>query len=321
MLVTGSSGCIGSRLCKKYLDKGIKIVGIDLDECPKILKLHQRRENYLHCELNLSDTCNLSSIKKILMINKIKKVIHLAASIDVAESEENPALYYKNNLILTINLLESMKDIGILEIYFSSTAAVYSVECPIEGYIENDSKIGQPISVYGKTKLICETLLQDYSKAYGFKGFIFRFFNIAGAQDKKYPPHHLLPIIINKLNENEQISIYGDQYKTRDGTCIRDYIHVNDIISAFELAIDHRLDSGFQIYNIGSNIGISVKEMIREVCKLKNIIFEDICVISDPRKGDPALLIANCDAIKNDLGWGPKYSLEQMIYDTINDYQ
>jgi UDP-glucose 4-epimerase len=238
----------------------------------------------------------------------------------------NPDVYYKNNIVSLINLLEYCKLKNIENFMFASTAAVYSTISET-GYSETDSEGSNPISVYGKTKLMGEQILQDYALAYGIKGYIFRFFNVAGGSELNHgQPIHLIPVIINNLIQKKDLYIFGSDYKTRDGTCLRDYIHVKDICSAFKLAIKHGFDhSSFKIYNLGSNQGYTVREIIYKIIeiyrKINNFTYSINIIESNRRPGDFDVLLANSNKANLELNWTPEFTLDEIITDTILSFQ
>jgi len=326
IIVTGSSGFIGETLALELLELGHDVIGIDLKDPSRVLMI---RGKYTHMKMDLSINDDCSTLDSL---TDIDCVCHLAAKIRVDESMSHPDIYYHNNIIGLINLLDVCRVIRVKNFIFASTAGVYPglpkinprvqsdlvSERSIKGYTESDA--GDPKSVYGRTKLMGESILQDYASAFGIKGYIFRFFNVCGG----YEPEviHLLPIIINKLVSGQDVSIFGTDYATKDGTCVRDYIHVKDIsrgfISALEKGFDH---NGFKIYNLGSGSGYTVKEMVNKTIeiynKINSIKYTGNLLVKERRLGDPDVLIANCDRVKLELGYTIEYGLDKMITDTI----
>jgi len=303
ILVTGGAGYIGSHVVKEILKKGYKPFVLD-----NFSKGH--KEAITGGEIINGDLRNKEFIDNIFQDYKFDSVIHLAADSLVGESVERPDKYYHNNLIGSLNLLEAMKKSNINKLVFSSTAAVYGdvQEIPIR---ENSPT--EPKNPYGRSKLFFEEILSDYDQSFNFKYISLRYFNASGADpdgnigEDHDPETHLIPIVLETaLGKRDKLEIYGTDYDTRDGTCIRDYIHVNDLARAHLLAVEALAEgSDSNIYNLGSGTGYSVKEVIETARKVtdKNIIAEP----SKRRPGDPPVLIASSAKIKEDLDWQPKY--------------
>ncbi len=240
--------------------------------------------------------------------NKIEGVIHLAADSLVGESMENPGKYYRNNFASGINLLEAMVNNGVKNIVFSSTAAVYGE--PDEIPIKEDNQT-DPTNTYGESKLFFEKALKRYDDIHGLKYVSLRYFNAAGADpegeigEAHDPETHLIPIVLQTaLGIRDKIYIFGDDYPTRDGSCIRDYIHVNDLAAAHVLAVEALADGKeSSIYNLGNGEGYSVKEVINTVKEVTGRDFE--VEVSERRAGDPAVLVATSDTLEPSCG-GPK---------------
>ncbi len=310
ILVTGGAGYIGSHVVKEILKTGHKPFILD-----NFSKGH--KEAVTGGEIINGDLKNTDFIEDLFQNYKFDSVIHLAADSLVGESVERPDKYYQNNLIGSINLLEAMKKSNVDKLVFSSTAAVYgeAKEIPIK-----ENSITDPKNPYGRSKLFFENILSDYDQTFDFKYISLRYFNASGADpdgnigEDHNPETHLIPIVLETaLDKREKLEIYGTDYDTRDGTCIRDYIHVNDLAKAHILAVE-ALEAGesSNIYNLGSGSGYSVKEVIntaREVTG-KKIIAEP----ADRRPGDPPVLIASSAKIKEDLNWQPEFEdLEKII--------
>ena len=317
--VTGSSGFIGSRLCVSLLELGHQVCGLDISST--INKI--QNNNYTSCQVDIT---NYDAIRAIFLLLKPDVICHLSAKIKVDESERDPSMYYLHNVIATYNILECAK-LNNSKIIFASSTAVYGTPS-CTPYKEEDSMV--PASVYGSTKLIGENMIKDYSTAYGINSVIFRFFNAAGGSDIGVP-YHLIPRIIYNLSHNITINIYGTNYPTKDGTCIRDYIHVTDITDAFSMAIAHlheldhqNITNTVKVYNLGTECGYSVDEIVKRSIHIYSKVFPDVVckpvVICDRRKGDPPFLLANCDAVNNSLGWKARFTIDEIIFDTIKDY-
>lgn len=312
ILVCGGAGYIGSHMVAELLEKGEDVVIID-----NFQKGH--RDAILGGKVYEGDLRDKKILDKVFSENSIEAVIDFAADSLVGESVIEPLKYFNNNVGGTINLLEAMRDYNVKNIVFSSTAATYGE--PDRVPIEEEDKTF-PTNPYGESKLTIEKILKWCDKAYGIKYTALRYFNAAGAhvsgkigEDHK-PESHLIPIILQvALGQRDKIMIYGDDYSTEDGTCIRDYIHVTDLANAHLLAVN-RLKNGGQsiICNLGNGTGFSVKQVI-EVCRKVtgcNIEAE----VASRREGDPAILIASSDKAKKQLGWNPKYNSIETIIET-----
>jgi len=310
ILVTGGAGYIGSHVLKALLKEGHQV--ITLDNLQKGYKEAVTGGKFIE-----GDLADEKLLNKIMKEDEIEGVIHLAADSLVGESMEKPGKYYMNNFANGINLLQAMIDNDVKNIVFSSTAAVYGE--PDEIPIKENNKT-EPTSTYGESKLFFEKALKRYDDTYGLKYASLRYFNAAGADpegeigEAHDPETHLIPIVLQTaLGIRDKIYIFGDDYPTNDGSCIRDYIHVNDLAAAHLLALE-ALAEGKEssIYNLGSGEGYSVKEVIDTVKEVTGRDFE--VEISERRAGDPAVLIASSDKIQKELDWQPKYTeLEKII--------
>jgi len=310
ILITGGAGYIGSH-CNKLLHQR-KINTIVVDNLS-----FGHREAVKWGKFIEGDLGDKNFINSIFKNYDIDAVMHFAAYANVPESVIRPNKYYINNVSNMINLLDSMVENNVKYIVFSSSAATFGSPkyTPIdENHIQN------PINPYGETKLIGEKLLRDYEKAYGIKHTIMRYFNAAGADldceigESHYPEHHLLPVIFQVCKGvKNKLNIYGNNYPTKDGSCIRDFIHVTDLAWAHYLALEYLIsENQSQDFNLGSNVGFSVKEMVRKCEEILDIQIN--YQLDNPRLGDPATLIASNNKIKSLLNWEPKYSdLETII--------
>ena len=305
VLVTGGAGYIGSHAVKILLERGYNVTVLDNLSTGYKQAVDKRADFYNF------DIRELDKVVKVLKTNKIESVIHFAAFSLVGESMEVPLKYYENNVYGTKVLLEAMNIANVKRIVFSSTAAVYGDKdiSPItEEFIES------PTNAYGETKLAMEKMMKWADIAHGIKYIALRYFNVAGAYytgeigESHNPETHLIPLILQvPLGKRERISIFGDDYNTPDGTCIRDYIHIEDLIDAHILAMNNLKENNTSnFFNLGSGEGYSVLEMIeaaREVTK-----HEIPSVISERRSGDPARLIASSQKAEKELGWIKKYT-------------
>ena len=282
------------------------------------------KENSQNYKLHICDLSNKKQVHKILKENKYEMVMHFASCINVGESYDHPMKYYENNVINTLNLLECMIDLKILNFIFSSTAAVYGEPESIP--IKEEQNLS-PINPYGKTKSVVENILSDYDKSYGLKYISLRYFNACGAHidgtigERHNPETHLIPLILQTASgRRNNFKIYGDDYKTKDGTCVRDYIHVMDIAEAHLLSLEKLIQTqNSDIYNIGNKQGYSVREiidMVEEITQIK-IPYK----ISEKRKGDPAELIADNSKITEKLNWRARYSDLNTIINTAWEWE
>ncbi len=301
ILILGGAGYIGSHSCKYFLDKGYDCLVVDNFSYGHKEAI-DKRAKYLEADL-----LDKKSIKNIFENYSIDAVIHFAACSLVGESVEEPRKYYRNNVVGTLNLLDVMLEHNVKKIVFSSTCATYGN--PI--YTPIDEKHPQnPINPYGKTKLMIEQILEDYHNAYGLEYIALRYFNAAGASldasigESHHPETHLIPLKAIK-GERENIKVFGTDYDTPDKTCIRDYIHVNDLASAHYLAYK-KLDEFSGYLNLGTGIGISVKEIIQSAERVTNKNCPT--VYTTRRAGDPAVLYADNTKAKEILGWQAEYT-------------
>ena len=317
ILITGGAGYIGSHVVKLLGEKGYNILTID-----NLSNGH--KEAILYGNLIITNIGNKKIIKQVLNEFKPDIVIHFAAFIEVGLSVKNPLAFYKNNVLETLNFLEVLMENNVNKIIFSSTAAVYGN--PEKIPIPENHKI-TPINPYGKTKATVENILEDFSKSYNLKYVSLRYFNASGADptgkigESHNPETHLIPLILKTAKgERDAINIYGTDYPTYDGTCIRDYIHVNDLAEAHILAMEYLLEGGkSDIFNCGYGHGYSVKEVIDTS---KKITGKDFKVIEDKRReGDPPILIADSNKLKSKLNWKPKFDDLEFIIKTAWNWE
>ncbi|MFC5652837.1 UDP-glucose 4-epimerase GalE [Paenibacillus solisilvae] len=310
VLVTGGAGYIGSHAVAALAERGEEIVIVD--------NLQQgHKDAIIGGKLYVGDLRDADFLDTVFQENKIDAVIHFAANSLVGESMKDPGKYYHNNVYGTLVLLEKLVQYGVLKIVFSSTAATYGEpeSLPIQ---ENDRTL--PTNTYGETKLAMEKMMKWYDTAYGLKYVALRYFNAAGAHasgrigEDHSPETHLVPLVIQAaLGQRAHISVFGEDYPTEDGTCVRDYIHVSDLADAHILAVD-RLRSGGEsaVYNLGNGTGFSVKQVIDIA---RQVTGREIpAVIEERRAGDPAVLVASSDRARQELGWKPsRNKLEDII--------
>ena len=312
ILVCGGAGYIGSHMVAELLENGQDVVILD-----NLEKGH--KDALLGGKLYIGDLRDKEILNKIFTENNIEAVIDFAAYSLVGESMTEPLKYFNNNVYGTISLLEAMKEHNVKYIVFSSTAATYGEpECvPI---LEDSKTI--PTNAYGESKLLVEKILNWCDKAYGIKYTTLRYFNAAGAHingkigEDHSPETHLIPLILNvALGKRDEILIFGDDYDTKDGSCIRDYIHVSDLASAHSLALKRLINGGeSRIYNLGNGTGFSVKEMIDIARKVTG--HEIPAKVAPRRAGDPAILIASSEKAMKELNWKPKFNSVETIIET-----
>ncbi|MED4054272.1 UDP-glucose 4-epimerase GalE [Niallia taxi] len=310
ILVVGGAGYIGSHLVKELVEKEEVIV---LDN---LATGHQESVDERAVFIK-GDLGNAEDLEPIFSKYPIKAVMHFAAFSLVGESVQDPFKYYENNVANTLTLLKTMLKFNVKNFIFSSTAATYGI--PEEEIILEKSNTA-PINPYGRSKLMVEQILADFHEAYGLNYVVFRYFNAAGAHEsggigeKHDPETHLIPIILQHLlGQRESISVFGTDYPTEDGTCIRDYIHVTDLAAAHIKGVEALLDGSKQAetYNLGNGVGYSVKEVI-ETCE--NVTGKKAnVVLAERRAGDPARLVASSNKIYEDLGWKAERGLESII--------
>lgn len=310
ILVCGGAGYIGSHMVAELLENNIEVVVLDNFE-----KGH--KDALLGGKLYEGDLRDKNILDKIFTENKIDAVIDFAAYSLVGESMTEPLKYFNNNVYGTISLLEAMKEHDVKYIVFSSTAATYGEpkKVPIE-----ESSETCPTNAYGESKLLVEKILRWCDHAYGIKYTALRYFNAAGAHvngkigEDHSPETHLIPIILDvALGNREKIMMFGDDYNTKDGTCVRDYIHVTDLARAHLLALKRLMNGGESTaYNLGNGTGFTVKEVVEVARKVTGHPIP--AEVAPRRAGDPATLIASSDRAVNELGWKPEFnSLETII--------
>lgn len=310
ILVTGGAGYIGSHTVADLLERGEEVVVID-----NLLTGH--REALLGGKLYEGDLRDKELLTRIFAENDITAVIHFAASSLVGESMQNPFKYYDNNVYGAMCLLDAMQQAGVKKIVFSSTAATYGEpeKVPIE-----ESDRTEPANVYGETKLMMERMMNWFDKVHGIRYVALRYFNAAGAHtsgkigEDHRPESHLIPLVLQTaLGQREFISVFGEDYPTEDGTCVRDYIHVSDLADAHIKSVEYLNNEGASnVFNLGNGQGFSVKQVIETAVKVTG---RDIPVKFEARRsGDPAVLVASSDKARSLLGWKPSYNqLEDII--------
>lgn len=312
ILVTGGAGYIGSHAVRQLKRAGHQTVVLD-----NLVFGHA--EFVSPDELITGDLSDTALLQKTFKENHFDAVMHFAAYAYVGESVENPAKYYRNNVASTLNLLEAMITHGVNRFIFSSTCATYGV--PETVPITEDHP-QQPINPYGMTKWMVEKILQDFDRAYGLKSVCLRYFNAAGADpdggigEDHSPETHLIPLVFDAaLGRRPHITVFGTDYPTADGTCIRDYIHVTDLADAHVLALKYLSEHGrSEIFNLGNGCGFSVKEIIQAA--KKNIGHNIPVQFGGRREGDPPVLIGSAEKAKKVLGWQSRLADLSVIIET-----
>jgi UDP-glucose 4-epimerase len=308
LLVTGGAGYIGSVVVERALARGHRIIVLD--------NLQEGHAAAVppECRLVQADYGDRSVLDRLFGEESIDAVVHLAAETTVATSVSDPAIYFQNNTVNGLALLEAMRKAGVMRLVFSSTAATYGepMSTPI-----TEEHPQQPINAYGESKLIFERCIRWYHRAYGLKSASFRYFNAAGATERRGEAHrhesHLIPLLLDvAAGDRAAADIYGSDYPTRDGTCVRDYVHVADIADAHLLALDAVDHLGLDWFNIGTGTGHTVAEVVSAV---ERVTGHPVKVLRRERRpGDPATLVASSDRIRRVLGWTPRYpQLDEII--------
>ena len=309
ILITGGAGYIGSHVNKWLHEHGYETVTID-----NLSRGHAelvRWGKFIH-----GDTGDCRFLDEIFRSERIEAVMHFAAYAYVGESVTDPARYYENNVTKTAVLLDAMRRHNVHHFVFSSTCATFGNAA----YTPIDEKHPQcPVNPYGQTKLIVERMLQDYERAYGLKHCVFRYFNAAGASldaeigEWHEPETHLIPLILDAASgKREAIQVFGTDYPTADGTCVRDYIHVCDLAEAHRLGMEYLLRHGIsEHFNLGCARGYSINEVIETAKKISGCSIN--VSYTDKREGDPPVLVGAYDKAQEMLQWVPKYSLDETI--------
>lgn len=313
ILVVGGAGYIGSHMVLELVRKGEDVIVVDSLITGHKEAVHEK------AELFVGDIKDKEFLREVFANNDIQSVIHFAAFSLVGESVTEPLKYFENNVFGTVCLLEVMKEFGVKEIVFSSTAATYG-EPEDNPIIEETAK--NPTNPYGESKLAVEKVLKWSDKAYDIKFAVLRYFNVAGADESgeigeaHSTETHLIPLVLKTAQGiRDKIYIFGEDYDTKDGTCVRDYIHVSDLVNAHWLALQSiRKNNRSCTYNLGNGNGFTVKEIIEMCKKVTGVNFN--VEVGERRAGDPATLVASSNKIMKELGWKPKYEKLEKIIET-----
>ncbi|MGC1291586.1 MAG: UDP-glucose 4-epimerase GalE, partial [Candidatus Acidiferrales bacterium] len=310
ILVTGAAGYIGSVCTEALIERGHSVIALD-----DLSEGHREAVDAraVFCRVNLYD---LDSLSAVFRQHKIDAVMHFAALCLVEESVREPGRYYRANVSAGINLLESMLRHGVKKLIFSSTAATYGE--PEKTPIPEEHRT-MPVNPYGASKLLFERVLAEFRVNSGLEYITMRYFNAAGASEKRgedhHPETHVIPILLEvAAGEREAFQVFGTDYPTPDGTCVRDYVHVLDIAQAHALAVERISDFVGRIYNIGNGHGFSVTEVMETASQVTG---RKINYRTAPRRaGDPAVLVASSERIRKELGWAPAFSSLEAIIST-----
>lgn len=321
ILVTGGAGYIGSHCVLALQRAGYGVVVLD-----NLVHGHREFvEDILQVELVVGDIGDRATLDKLFATYNFAAVMHFAAYIAVGESVSDPAKYYRNNVNGTLTLLEAMVAANVKKIVFCSTCSIYGT--PKQVPMTEDHPQA-PINPYASSKWMVERMLADFDRAYDVRSIIFRFFNASGANpegllgEDHNPETHLIPLVLlTALGKRSSISIWGTDYPTPDGTCLRDYIHVSDLANAHILAIEYLLQGGnSEVFNLGNGSGFSVRQVIETA---RQVTGRDIKVIEcDRRLGDPSILVGSSDKAQKILGWYPQYpDISKIISDAWQWHQ
>lgn len=322
ILITGGAGYIGSHVAKALLEANRHDVVILDNLCKGSMRAIEALRKIGEFEFVQESLENTPAIEKLFKREKFDAIIHFAAFIEVFESTQNPLKYYLNNTANAMNLIALANKYGVKDFIFSSTAATYG-EPDIPQVSEETPQ--NPINPYGRSKLMVEWVLKDTAAANpNFKYGILRYFNVAGAASdgtigQNYPnATHLIKVATQTIvGKRDKMSIFGDDYDTKDGTCIRDYIHVEDLASAHLAVLDYLQSGDSAVFNVGYGTGFSVKEVVNEAKKVSGVDFK--VEIAPRRAGDPACLISNADKIRTKTSWHPEHeSLDEIILSALN---
>ncbi len=319
--MTGGAGYIGSHAVLALQRAGYSVIVLDNLEYGH----RELVEDILKVELVVGDISDRTILDKLFATHNIAAVVHLAAYIAVGESVSDPAKYYRNNVSGTLTLLEAMVAAEVTKIVFASTCSIFGMPKQVPMTEDHPQ---DPINPYATTKWMVERMLADFDRAYDLRSVVFRFFNASGANpegligEDHNPETHLIPLVLlTALGKRSSISIFGTDYPTSDGTCLRDYIHVSDLANAHVLGLEYLLEGGkSEVFNLGNGNGFSVREVIETATQVSG---GDIKVVEcDRRPGDPPILVGSSDKAREILGWYPQYpDLSKIVSDAWQWHQ
>lgn len=303
VLVCGGAGYIGAHMAKRLAEEGHRVTVFE-----NFSTGHRAAVRW--GELFEGDLTDPASLRRVFAEQRIDAVMHFAALSLVGESMRAPYAYYRNNVVGALNLLEAMHEAGVGQLVFSSTAAVYGI--PLTSPV-GESQPLVPINPYGASKAMVERMLGDAAEAYGLRSVSLRYFNAAGADpsgeigESHTPETHLVPNVLKAALDSSPVRIFGDDYVTHDGTCVRDYVHVNDLAQAHLLALNYlSTNVGAHAFNLGNGTGFSVLEVVEAARRVTGLSIA--CERAPRRAGDPPILVASCEAARRALGWQPEYT-------------
>lgn len=309
VLVTGAGGYIGSQTCKFLSDNGHKVVGVD-------------RNNLRHNYCIDSYIGNYADFEVQQLLLDVDSVVHIGATSLVGPSVLDPSKYYNNNVVGTLKLLDACKNQGVKSFVFASSAATYGEP---ESGVCLESEQHTPMNPYGWSKRMTEIMLSDYATAYGMNSVSLRFFNVAGADTlmemgQEKDATHIIAMLIERTMQGKGFTLFGDKFNTPDGTCVRDYVHVEDVANGIYKAIEYtKANEGAYRFNLGNKEGYSNLQIVEAV--KRNTPLEPNVTIGPARDGDPATLVANTMSANVDLGWTPRYDLDTIVKTAYNWYR
>jgi len=312
VLVTGGAGYIGAHVVRLLVERGDPVVVVD----DLSSGYRERVADVPVVELDLATEAAPVALADVMREHEVGAVIHIAAKKQVGESAQRPAYYYRQNVGSSANLLEAMQSAGVDRLMFSSSAATYGLPDVEPGAAIDEDVAPRPISPYGETKLIGEWLHRAAGTAWGLRTVNLRYFNVAGSgwDDLGDPGvHNLIPIVLKQLTDGEQPVIFGDDYDTPDGTCIRDYVHVLDLAQSHVVALDYlgRDDRPHDVFNVGTGAGASVRQVLEQIASSTGMEVEP--TVTARRPGDPDRLVAGVDRVRDVLGWSATHDLAEIV--------